>query len=66
MKAIPFYDIVFIIVCALFFLVVDHFGYSRSISQFPFIIALVAYFIGKYFGRIQSIDEQEKEDARKK
>lgn len=53
MKNIPFFDILFIIIVACVFSLITFFGYSKLISQFSVIFALIAYYIGKYTGRVE-------------
>ena len=44
-------DILFIIICAVVFSLITYYGYSKLLSQFSIVFALIAYFVGKYVGR---------------
>jgi predicted membrane protein len=51
MKKTQFLDILFIIICAVVFSIITFYGYSKLLSQFSIVVALIAYFVGKYVGR---------------
>ena len=53
MKNIPYFDILFVITCAGVLSFITYFGYSKLLSQFSVIIAIAAYFIGKYACRFE-------------
>ena len=54
MTKFRYFDIVLIIICGGVFSLIIYFGYSKLLSQFSIIFALIAYFIGKYIGRTES------------
>ena len=54
MTKFRYLDIVFIIICGGVFSLITYFGYSKLLSQFSVIFALIAYYIGKYIGRTES------------
>jgi len=58
MKDIPFADIFFIFLIAVIFSVVTYLGYSKFLSEYSVIIAIAAYFTGKYRGRIESVKKK--------
>jgi len=53
MKHIPYFDILFVVICAGVLSFITYFGYSKLLSQFSVIIAIASYFIGKYAGRFE-------------
>ena len=53
MKNTSVFDILFIVIIGGILGLIAFFGYSKLLSQFSVIIALVAYFVGKYIGRIE-------------
>ena len=53
MKNVPFLDILFIIVSAVVFSLIDYFGYSNLLSKYAVVVALIAYFSGKYIGQAE-------------
>jgi len=32
---------------------IDHFGYAYIISKYAVVVAMIAYFIGKYIGQVE-------------
>ncbi|MEI6696569.1 MAG: hypothetical protein WCO13_10910 [Bacteroidota bacterium] len=52
MKNFPIFDIFFIIISAVVLLVINYFD-SILISRFSFVFVLIAYFTGKYIGRLE-------------
>jgi hypothetical protein len=53
MKNIPFFDILFIIIVAVVFSLINYFGYSNLLSKYAVVVALIAYFFGKYIGQVE-------------
>jgi CDP-diglyceride synthetase len=53
MKKTQLFDILFIIICAVVFSLISFYGYSKLLSQFSVVVALIAYFVGKYVGRVE-------------
>lgn len=53
MKNVPFFDILFIIVIAVIFSLINYFGYSNLLSKYAVVVALIAYFFGKYIGQVE-------------
>ncbi|MFZ4412514.1 MAG: hypothetical protein ACOYOV_05470 [Bacteroidales bacterium] len=53
MKNLPIFDIFFIIISAVVLLVINYFDYSILVSRFSVIFVLIAYFTGKYIGRLE-------------
>ena len=53
MKNIPLFDILFIILAALVLLLVDHFADTLFISKFSFMFVIIAYYVGKHFGKAE-------------
>ncbi len=53
MKNIPYFDILFIIISACIFFLITYLGYTKLLSQYSVIVALIAYFVGKYIGKIE-------------
>lgn len=53
MKNIPFYDILFIIVTGIILVLINEFGNPVFFSRYAGIIVMIAYFVGKYIGRIE-------------
>jgi hypothetical protein len=41
-------------ICAVVFSIITYYGYSKLLSQFSIVVALIAYFVGKYVGRVES------------
>ena len=56
MKKVKLHDIVFILISAIVLSLAVYAGYSRIISQFSLLFILVAYFVGKYFGKAEHND----------
>ena len=54
MKNSRFFDILFILICVVIFSLITYYEYSKLLSQFSVIVALAAYFVGKYVGRVES------------
>ena len=48
MKNISVFDLVFIVIAALFLGLISYFDFSRLISQFSLIFAMLAYYTGKF------------------
>ncbi len=63
MKNFPYFDIFFIIIISCILLIIYILGYSNLLSQFSVIIAIVSYFIGKYFGKIELRNKQEEDNS---
>ncbi len=53
MKNAPVFDILFILVSGVVFTLIDYFGYSDLLSKYAVIVALIAYFSGKYIGQAE-------------
>jgi len=53
MKNVPFFDVLFIIVSGVVFSLMDYFGYSDLLSKYAVVVALIAYFSGKYIGQAE-------------
>ena len=53
MKNTPIFDILFIIGSAVVFPLIDYFGYSNLLSKYAVVVALIAYFLGKYIGQAE-------------
>jgi len=62
MKNIPILDMLVILIIAAFFTLITYLGYAKFLSTYQIVIALIAYFVGKYIGRIElkrKLKEQE-------
>jgi len=59
MKKFRIFDFLFIITCGVIFTEIIWLRNPKLLSQFSVIIALMAYYIGKYVGRTES-KKQEK------
>jgi hypothetical protein len=53
MTNVPFFDILFIIVIGVVFSLIDYFGYSNLLSKYAVVVAMIAYFSGKYIGQFE-------------
>ncbi|MCX6219905.1 MAG: hypothetical protein NTZ69_02815 [Bacteroidia bacterium] len=53
MKNVPLFDILFIIVSAVVFSLMDYFGYANLLSKYAVVVAMIAYFSGKYIGQVE-------------
>jgi hypothetical protein len=53
MKNISVFDIAFIAITSGIFSLIHYLGYEELLSTYALITALIAYFIGKYFGKIE-------------
>jgi len=53
MKNFPLLDALFILLSAAVFMAIDHFGYAYIISKYAVVVAIIAYFIGKYIGQVE-------------
>ena len=54
MNKFRYFDFLFIIFCGVIFTVIIQWGNSKLLSQFSVVIALTAYYLGKYIGRTES------------
>ncbi len=61
MKNTRFFDTLFILICGVVFSVITWYGYSKLLGQFSIIVALAAYFVGKYVGQIESDKKHNKD-----
>ena len=61
MKNIPFFDIVFIIITTVAFSLINYFGFSGLLSRYAIVVALIAYFSGKYIGQAELIKKQNRD-----
>jgi hypothetical protein len=64
MKKTRLIDILFIIICGAVFYFITYFGHSRLLSQFSVIVALIAYFLGKFIGRVEVTKTQKNADKK--
>ncbi len=53
MKNIPIIDFIFIIISTIILVLINEFGYSELLSKYPLILVLIAFYMGKYFGRLE-------------
>ncbi|MEI6678672.1 MAG: hypothetical protein WCL21_08695 [Mariniphaga sp.] len=53
MKNKRFWDLVFIINCGTVISLITYFGYSKLLSQYALVFALISYYIGKYIARVE-------------
>lgn len=60
MKKISIFDFAFIAIAAGLLSIIHYFGFQELLSTYAFILALTAYFTGKYFGKMESIRKQSK------
>jgi CDP-diglyceride synthetase len=60
MKKIAIFDIAFIAITAGLLSIIHYLGFQELLSTYAFIVAMTAYFIGKYFGKTGSIRNQNK------
>lgn len=51
MNKLPIFDIMFILITAVFFSAINYFDYTKMVWQFGILFTLIAYFIGKYVGK---------------
>jgi len=61
MKNISYFDIIFIILTAGILTIISYLGYAELLSRYALIVALTAYLVGKYIGRIELRRKIEKE-----
>jgi len=54
MNKFRIFDFLFIIFCGVIFTVINRWGDQKLLSQFSVVLAVTAYFIGKYIGRKES------------
>lgn len=54
MKTIPVIDIIFIILSAIILVLISQYGYAEILSKYSLIFVLIAFYMGKYFGRRES------------
>ena len=62
MRNFPYFDVLFIIIFAGFFLLISYFGFSKNIGQYLVVITLIAYFIGKSIGKKELRKKQNNEN----
>ena len=53
MKKFPFHDALFILLSAVTFYLIEYFGYSHLVYSYMVIVAMIAYFSGKYIGQAE-------------
>jgi len=54
MNKFRIFDFLFIIICGAIFTVIIRWGNQKLLSQISVVLAITAYFIGKYTGRKES------------
>ncbi len=54
MKNSRFFDILFILIYCIIFSLITYYDYTKLLGQFSVIVALAAYFVGKYVGRVET------------
>ena len=59
MNKFRIFDFLFIIICGAIFTVIIRWGNQKLLSQFSVVLAITAYFIGKYTGRTE-LKQQDK------
>ena len=52
-KNFPLFDFLFIILAAVVLLLVNHFVDAQVISKYSFMFVLIAYYVGKRFGKAE-------------